>query len=223
MIWWAVSPMPIGRTPGCLSRSGSVQKAWTWEKAGLSTVDTRGGTVLLHSFCSFSHRRYVWAMTPQSFTSAWHCCLPRNGTSHTARPYVGYGTAWAIPSFAHPSKQSEVLDPLRDMQWGHQQPSTLLSLNHTSQRMTSDLYCTSSKHYIKYKYYLNFCLFFFPPICTISCSRFITFQEKKIAGVILCWSVVTKSTIDLIQGVWLQGYLSLFCCHCDANLIWQLS
>ena len=131
------------------------------------------------SLLLFFQPQEVWAMTPQSFTSAWHRCLPRNGTSHTARPYVGYGTAWAIPSFAHPSKQSEVLDPLRDMQWGHQQPSTLLSLNHTSQRMTSDLYCTSSKHYIKYKYYLNFCLFFFPPICTISCSRFITFQGKK--------------------------------------------
>ena len=34
--------------------------------------------------------------------------------------------------FAHPSKQSEVPDPLRDMQWDHQCPSTLLPLNHTS-------------------------------------------------------------------------------------------
>ena len=30
-------------------------------------------------------------MKPPSFTSAWHRCSPRSGTSHTARPYVGYG------------------------------------------------------------------------------------------------------------------------------------
>ena len=43
------------------------------------------------------------------------------------------------PLIAHLSKQSEMPDPLRDMQWGHQLPSTLLPLNLTSQRTISDL------------------------------------------------------------------------------------
>ena len=51
-----------------------------------------------------------------SFTSDWYYCSPRNGTFHTVRPYVGYGAACATPFFARLSKQSEVPDPLRDMQ-----------------------------------------------------------------------------------------------------------
>ena len=43
--------------------------------------------------------------------SIWRCCLLRSGTPHIVRPYVGCGAAWATPSFAHPSKQSEVPDP----------------------------------------------------------------------------------------------------------------
>ena len=47
------------------------------------------------------------------------------------------------PSFAHPSKQSEVPDPLRDMQSDHQPPSTSSLLNLAS---TREIYIASSVH-----------------------------------------------------------------------------
>ena len=70
----------------------------------------------LPSLPLFIQPQEVWAMKPPSFKSVWHCCLLKNGIPHTARLYVGYCAACAIPSFTHPSKQLEVPDPLRDMQ-----------------------------------------------------------------------------------------------------------
>ena len=133
-MWECLTPLlPLTETRHRQQCTWSINLRRSWP---ISNGYKKWSTPLLLTL--FFQPQEVWAKKPPLFISVKHSWLPRNKTPHIAWLHVGYSATWAIPSFALSYKQSEVPDPLRDMQKGHIQPLTLSLPNHIFKMVQTD-------------------------------------------------------------------------------------